>query len=225
MQSCLVRKSLLVVALLVTGSCATYYQANLSFNEEFEKGDLRKALKTLRERPSDGAGKKQFLYFVNNGLILSLLGQYEESNDYLEKAFLFGEDYHINYMNEIGSYLTNPNFSVYRGEDHEHLMLLYYKAINFLKLGKTDKALVECRRLNIRLQQLSDRYESSDKYRKDGFVNTLMGLIYDVDKDYNNAFIAYRNAIEVYENDFNTLFHSLSSRILPCSFQTLRPAH
>ena len=150
MQSCLVRKSLLVIALLVTGSCATYYQSNVSFNEEFEKGDLRKALKTLRERPSDGAGKKQFLYFVNNGLILSLLGQYEESNDYLEKAFLFGEDYHINYMNEIGSYLTNPNFSVYRGEDHEHLMLLYYKAINFLKLGKTDKALVECRMFNLR---------------------------------------------------------------------------
>ena len=73
MQSCLVRKSLLVIALLVTGSCATYYQSNVSFNEEFEKGDLRKALKTLRERPSDGAGKKQFLYFVNNGLILSLL--------------------------------------------------------------------------------------------------------------------------------------------------------
>jgi hypothetical protein len=68
--------------------------------------------------------------------LLSILGEYEESNEYLEKAFLFGEDYRINYINEATSYLTNPNVILYRGEDHEHLMLLYFKAINFLKLGR-----------------------------------------------------------------------------------------
>lgn len=200
------RSALICLALSVVASCATYYQSNLAFNQVFEKGDLQSALKTLRERPSDGTGKKQFLYLVNNGLILSLLGRYNESNHYFEKAYVFGEDYQINYMNEVASYLTNPNFTVYRGEDHEHLMLLYYKAINYLKLKKTDEALVECRRLNIRLQQLSDRYQSENKYRTDAFVNTLMGIIYETDRDYNNAFIAYRNALEVYETDFIRLF-------------------
>jgi hypothetical protein len=73
-------------------------------------------------------------------------------------------------------------------------------------LGKPDDALVECRRLNIRLQQLTDRYESDAKYRKDAFINTLMGIIYDSGKDYNNAFIAYRNALEVYQDDYARLF-------------------
>lgn len=200
------KSALMGGALLILSSCSTYYQSNIEFNTVFEKGDLKSALKTLRARPSDGAGKKQFLYLVNNGLILSLLGRYTESNHYLEKAYVFGEDYHINYMNEAASYLTNPNFTVYRGEDHEHLMLLYYKAINYLKLKKTDEALVECRRLNIRLQQLSDRYVSDNKYRTDAFVNTLMGIIYETDRDYNNAFIAYRNALEIYETDFIRLF-------------------
>jgi hypothetical protein len=33
-----------------------------------------------------------------------------------------------------------------------------------------------------------------------------MGIIYQSAKDYNNAFIAYRNALEVYENDYARMF-------------------
>ena len=33
-----------------------------------------------------------------------------------------------------------------------------------------------------------------------------MGIIYQSTQDYNNAFIAYRNALEVYENDYARLF-------------------
>jgi len=193
--------------LIVTASCASYYHSNQAFNTVFERGEMKEALKTLQEKPSEGAGKKQFLYFVNNGLVLSLLGKYQESNHFFERAYNFGEDYRINYANEAATYFTNPNFSVYLGEDHEHLMLLYYKAMNFLKMGKTEDALVECRRLNIRLQQLSDRYDSPDKYRKDAFIHTLMGIIYESDYDHNNAFIAYRNALEAYDGEFSALFN------------------
>ena len=205
-MSRLLPKWILVLGFLLAQSCATYYQANYTFNQQFENGDLEKALEALQANSSASKGKREFLYAVNNGTVLSLLGRYDESNEYFEKAFIMGEDYRINYLNEAASYLTNPNFTTYKGEDHEHLMLLYFKAINFVKQGKTDEALVECRRLNIRLQQLSDRYESNDKYRREAFVNTLMGIIYEVDKDFNNAFIAYRNAYEIYSTDYRTLF-------------------
>ena len=200
------KRGFVIVLIGVSSSCATYYQANYNFNQEFENGNLEKALASLQSNSSESKGKREFLYDVNNGLVLSLLGRYEESNEYFEKAFLYGEDYRINYLNEAASYLTNPNFTAYRGEDHEHLILLYYKAINYLKLDKTDEALVECRRLNIRLQQLSDRYPSENKYKEDAFIHTLMGIIYQSDKDYNNAFIAYRNALEIYKNEYSHLF-------------------
>jgi hypothetical protein len=135
-----------------------------------------------------------------------VLGKYEESNEWFEKAFLFGEDYHVNYINESLSYLTNPNMVMYRGEDHEHLMVLYFKAINFLKMNKPEEALVECRRLNIRLNQLSDKYSSEKKFKRDAFIHTLMGIIYQSTRDYNNAFIAYRNAVEIYEDDYSKMF-------------------
>ena len=192
--------------IIALSSCATYYQSNFTFNQEFESGQLDKAYKTLQAHSSEARGKKEFLYFVNNGLILSMMGRYSESNQFFEKAFLFGEDYRINYLNEVASYLTNPNFTTYKGEDHEHLLLLYYKALNYLKMNNTEDALVEIRRLNIRLQQLTDRYNSSDKYDHDAFSNVLMGITYEVDKDYNNAFIAYRNAFNIYNNDYQRFF-------------------
>jgi uncharacterized protein len=86
------------------------------------------------------------------------------------------------------------------------LMLLYFKAINYLKMNKPEDALVECRRLNIRLNQLNDKYVSAAKFQRDAFIHTLMGIIYQSTKDFNNAFIAYRNAVEVYENDYAAMF-------------------
>ena len=196
----------ILVVLTALSSCATYYQSTYTFNKDFEQGKLENALTTLQSNPSEANGKREFLYYVNNGLVLSMMGRYEESNEFFERAFLFGEDHHKNYLNEAASYFTNPTVVTYRGEDHEHLMLLYYKALNYLKMGKTDEALVECRRLNIRLQQLSDRYHSENKFQRDAFIHTLMGIIYEVDKDYNNAFSAYRNAIEIYNSDYTSLF-------------------
>lgn len=196
----------MVGLLIVVFSCSTYYQANIDFNREFETGQLDKAYRNLKSRSAREHGKNEFLYFVNCGLVLSMMGEYEESNAFFEKAYLFGEDYRKNYLYEAASYLTNPNVTPYHGEDHEHLLLLYYKAMNYLKMGKTDDALVECRRLNIRLQQLSDRYQSNDKYEHDAFIDVLMGITYEVDKDYNNAFIAYRNAVKYYQEDYAPLF-------------------
>ena len=187
-------------------ACATYYQSHFDFNNEFEHGDLGKALETLKKRQSEGDGRTRFLYYVNKGLVLSILGEYEDSNSYFEKAFLFGEDYRINYVAEATSYFSNPNVAAYRGEDHEHLMVLYFKAINYLIMNMPDEALVECRRLNIRLNQLNDRYVSLEKFQRDAFIHTLMGIIYQSGKDYNNAFIAYRNALDVYENEYAKMF-------------------
>ncbi|MEM9325165.1 MAG: hypothetical protein AAGA85_05905, partial [Bacteroidota bacterium] len=100
----------------------------------------------------------------------------------------------------------NPRIIEYPGEDHEHMLLLYYKALNYLKINDLEGALVECRRLNNRLNELSDRYKSDRKYRRDAFIHNLMGMIYEAAGDPNNAFIAYRNAYEIYQEDFVEMF-------------------
>ncbi|UII25917.1 hypothetical protein LVD15_21850 [Fulvivirga maritima] len=196
-----------VILLTVFASCATYYEVNQEFNYEFEKGELNAANQTLAKKSKKlEKSKNRLLYYLNRGVVLSMLGEYEESNRYLEKAYLYTEDYQTNYVNEAVSMLSNPNFVAYKGENHENLMMLYYKAMNYLRMGQYDNALVECKRLNIRLDQLSDKYKSDKKYQKDAFIHTLMGIIYDAQHDYNNAFIAYRNALEIYKNDYADMF-------------------
>ncbi|MGB3779788.1 MAG: hypothetical protein WA960_15610 [Tunicatimonas sp.] len=200
---------LLILLLALLGySCASYYRTNQKFNRYFEEGELERADKVLEGTPKAAEGKARLLYYLNRGVTTALLGQPEESNRLLERAYELGEDLRNNYWNVVGSYLINPTFSNYTGEDHELLLIHYYKALNYLQLSDTKAALVECRRLNIKLNQFADKYPAGkgQKYRRDAFVHTLMGLIYDADGDANNAFIAYRNAVEIYEEDYQPLF-------------------
>ncbi|MCX7636280.1 MAG: hypothetical protein N2044_00400 [Cyclobacteriaceae bacterium] len=192
--------------LVFATACATFYESNIQYNRQFEQGNLQQALEELHRNSKLQKPQVRFLYYVNAGVMHSMMGQYEESNAWFEKAFLFGEDFRVNYAREALSYITNPMVTIYRGEDHEHLMVLYYKALNFAKMGRFEEALVECRRLNIRLQQLSDRYSSENRYREDAFIHNLMGILYQASGDWNNAFIAYRNAYNIYRNFYTGKF-------------------
>ncbi|WP_258104951.1 COG3014 family protein [Marinoscillum sp. MHG1-6] len=196
------RLSLILLVILIA-SCSTYYQVNQEFNSRFEQGNLASAESFLKKNKTK---RTRFLYYANRGVVNALEGQYEESNKWFEKAYIYSEDYAKDPAAVAASFLVNPQVVPYQAEDHEQLLILYYKALNYLKLNDYEAALVECRRLNVRLNQLSDKYKSDNKYRRDAFIHNLMGIIYEASGDVNNAFIAYRNAYEIYESDYEKLF-------------------
>lgn len=199
-------KAFAVLLVLFLSGCATFYQTNLDFNQKFEYGELEAANKVLDKNKKESKKKSRFLYYTNKGVVESMLGNYAISNEWFERAYVFGEDYTKKAGNVVASFLVNPNMLVYPGEDHEHLILLYYKAMNYLKLNDRQSALVECRRLNERLHSLSDKYSSKNRYSKDAFIHNLMGIIYEADGDFNNAFIAYRNAYDIYTDVYGEMF-------------------
>ncbi|MDW3190914.1 MAG: hypothetical protein R8G66_01030 [Cytophagales bacterium] len=200
------RYTYLITLILFGTSCATFYEINYEFNQNFEEGNIERAQTVLNKNKKRLKKKGEFLYYANHGVVSSMLKDYENSNVQFEKAYLYGEDYRQNPLNVAASFLVNPKLVKYPGEDHEHLLLLYYKALNYLKLGDKEAALVECKRLNNRLNDLSDRYKSDKKYKRDAFIHNLMGIIYEANGEYNNAFIAYRNAYDIYQEDFTQLF-------------------
>lgn len=197
---------LLSLLLLILSTCATHYQSNLSFYRNYEVGNFEAAEASLKKDKREAKGKSKLLYFLNLGLVDNLLSKYEESNQYFEQAYLLAEDYQKNYLNEILAYFVNPNVVEYKGEDFEILLIHYYKALNFLKLNDKQAALVECRRMNLLLQKMSDKYTDEKKYQRDAFIHNLMGIIYEANDEINNAFIAYRNAVEIYETDYKSMF-------------------
>ena len=187
-------------------SCLTYYQKNVHFQNHFETGQLEGAEKLLEGIKEKNLRKTLVIHKLNRGVVATMLGKYKESNGFFEEAYLMGEDYQKNYVNELGSFLLNPNLVVYKPESHELMMIHYYKAINYLKMGLNEEALVEAKRMNIKLQQLSEKYTSPNKLKEDAFAHNLMGIIYQANGDFNNAFIAYRNAYNVYQNQYAKLF-------------------
>ena len=52
----------MLIAVFLLSSCATYYQSNYNFNQEFERGNLDSALENLQARASEANGKKEFLF-------------------------------------------------------------------------------------------------------------------------------------------------------------------
>jgi hypothetical protein len=201
-------KSLLLFLLcgLILSSCGSYYQKNIKFHQLLLSQRVAEADHLLSKDKRAERKKTRLLYFLNRGITNHLMGNYETSNQFFEQAYITHEDYSTKPIDEALAFLINPTITDYRGEDHEALLIHYYKALNFLQLGKRSEALVECRRLNIKLNILSDKYTTGKKYRRDAFIHTLMGLVYQANHDYNNAFIAYRNAVEIYQEDYKLLF-------------------
>ena len=65
--------------LFITG-CATYYQKSLYFQEQFVKGEIAEANKILDKNKKAAKDKNRLLYFLQKGVVLQMLGEYEKSN-------------------------------------------------------------------------------------------------------------------------------------------------
>jgi len=195
----------LILSIGVLSGCATYHQQNIQFHTAIAEGRYQDAVDFLETHDRDADGKNRLLYRMEKGSALHLAGHYLESNTTLEEAYVILEEFQRNYALEALSFITNPAIVPYPGEDFEKVQIHYYKALNFTLLGNISDALVEARRINIKLNQLNDRYEAGRKnhYGSDAFAWTLMGLLFDASREYNDAFICYRNALDTYESSYS----------------------
>ncbi len=189
-------------------SCATFYQRTMVVQNNIASGNFEQANKELEKDKKWPENNHRVLYFMNRGMVLFMMGEHEQSNHFFNQADYYTEDFQKNLGSEALALISNPMVRPYRPEDFEAIMIHYYKALNFIALKDFESALVECRRVNIRLQQFNEKYKAhKNKYARDAFAHNLMGIIYQAAGDYNNAFIAYRNALEIYEKDYSELFN------------------
>jgi len=195
-----------IIILVVTG-CATFYKKTQAVQASIASGNFEQAKKLLDKDKKWAKNNHKVLYYMNQGMVLFMLGEYVESNKFFNKADFYYEDYGKNVGYEVLALVTNPMTKPYKPEDFEVIMVHFYKAMNFIAMNNYESALVECRRINIRLQQFNEKYkENKNKYARDAFAHNLMGIIYQATGDFNNAFIAYRNALDIYESDYQQLF-------------------
>lgn len=194
-------------SLFFFSSCATWYERTSEFQQTIEAGNFEKADKLLQKDKKMARGKNKILFYLNLGYVEFMAGRPEKSNQAFETAEQLIDEQVRNPALQAAVLLSNPEILPYKPEDFEVIMVNFYKSMNYLQLGDMEGAMVEVRKINIKLQQLNDKYpDHKNRYQRDAFAHLLMGLIYDASGNYNDAFIAYRNAFETYQTDYQKNF-------------------
>lgn len=180
---------------LLCCSCATYNRQISNYYSQMVNTDYHKAYASIDNIRKLQTGRNRLLYLFEKGKMAHLMMQYDSSNRYFNEADLFMEDARTSAKDIAVGTLLNPMMQTYKGEDFEKYMVHYYKALNYLYLGQEAAALVEARRITLRSYS---QQEKKYGYTEDAFSLMLQGIIYEQTGDINNAFIAYRNATNLY---------------------------
>ncbi len=179
-------------------SCASYqkkvYDARYNLVTRQPQTAAQK-LKPLADKPGDD----QLVYLLDYGIALHEAGDFRGSNQALLAAdqLVDFKDY-ISLSREGGSFLLNEGLVQYKGDPFEKVLINAYLAINFLMLGQLEAAAVEVRKLNQRLNFL--RQEGEKEFVQSVFARYLGAMIWEQEKSWDNAFIDYYKAHEIFPN-------------------------
>ncbi|AOM76561.1 hypothetical protein BFS30_04955 [Pedobacter steynii] len=202
------RASLLLGLMLFLFSCSSYNDMIGPYYKQVSSGNYTEAIKELDKNSLLKKPRNKLLFLMEKGKTSHLIGDYENSNRYFNEADQLLENGMGGTMDAVVGTLVNPMNQVYKGEDFEKFMIHYYKALNYVYLNRTEDAIVEARRITLQSQEQGDKFNNKEnRYSKDAFSLMLQGLIYEHDGDINNAFIAYRNAAEVYLNSKDQTYY------------------
>lgn len=202
------KASILLGLMLFLFSCSSYNDMIGGYYKQIAAGNYKAAEQELDKNKLLQKPRNKLLFLMEKGKASHLNGEYELSNRYFNEADQLLEEGLGGVMDAAVGTLVNPMTQRYKGEDFEKFMIHYYKALNYLYLNKTEDAIVEARRITLQTQEQGDKFNEKDsRYSKDAFSLMLQGLIYEHDNDVNNAFIAYRNAAEVYLKSEGQLYY------------------
>ena len=203
---------------LFLGSCASTRTFQKQYVESVplaREGAYEQAA-TIIEGTKDEAYKEKdrVLFYLDVGMLYHWAGLYEQSNRALDQAEIAIEELFTKSISKaLVSGVLNDNALDYAGEDYEDIYLNVFKALNYIALDNEEAALVEIRRVQIKLDLLEDKYrdlveeynnsqeaEGQLQYRENRFHNDVLArylslLLYRAEGAFDDAEIDLR-AIE-----------------------------
>ncbi len=197
--------ALLATAIAVLGGCATYSAKFADLRPDLAHSRYDAALQTVEKNKGD---KDLLLYHLERGMVLHYADRWAESNESFAAAERLADELYTKSISEgVLSLFTNDNSISYRARPFEMAMVPYFRALNYVYLGKREDALVEGRKASQMLARYVDHtlngLDDDEKgelaqIRNNAFLLYFSGMLYDWDGEINDAFIAYRNAAEAY---------------------------
>jgi uncharacterized protein len=170
--------------------CAGFGSKVRSSRTAFENGDYTAAAaqldKLLEKKDND-----ELAYLMELGLVYHTAGKYKEAIATFARADKLAEirDY-TSLTKEAASLLLSDEAKPYKGEDFEKILINVYLAIDYALLGQEESALVECRRVNHKLDLMIT--EGKLPYDRNAFAKYLAGALFESGGEINSALVDYR---------------------------------
>jgi uncharacterized protein len=184
--------------LLLTG-CASSTKFYRAVEEDLGAGKHTEAIKGVTDHRDTYGDKSSVLYNMDLGLLYHYAGMSDSSSAHLLAAEREIEDLYTKSVTLAAlSFILNDTILPYDGEDFERVLLNVFLALNFAEQGLPDEALVEMRKVDLKMREFIRKYEGKNTYQEDAFARYLAGALYESAGELNDAFIEYRKAYEAY---------------------------
>lgn len=211
---------------LVT-SCASAPTIQPQVNSFVVAEMFQRAAKILDSQPQPYGPNNELLYLLDKGYVLHMTGDYPASIQAFEQAKHVFDDLYTKSLTKVATtWLVNDYSAPYRGEDFERVMINIFQALNYAASGNLEEALVEARDVDSVLSSINLQYKAEQKnvYREDAFARFLMGILYEAgmnNADYNDSYISYTKASQIYEKDYQSNYELFTPGILKENMLTM----
>ena len=184
------RSLFVILAAVALSSCASYSSRVEEPRRNFERGLYDFAVSEFKELVERN-DNDQLLYLMDLGLVYHTAGRYTDAIETFLKAEKVAElkDY-TSITQEAGSVVFSDEVKPYKGEDFEKILINVYLAIDYTLLHKWEDALVECRRVNHKLDMLIA--QGAQPYDHNAFAKYLAASLFEARNELNDAFVDYR---------------------------------
>jgi len=183
--------------LAALSGCATFSDTIQSTERSLAQQQPKIALTEYEKRPASGPDK--VLYLMNTGMLLRMAGDYADSTRALEQTKPLMEELGaVSVSEQALSVAVNDATKSFVGADFEQVAVRTYLALNYLEQGNLDAARVEALQVDVLLREKTQGAPDSP-YAEDAFARYLTGIIYEDEREWSDAMIAYRKAYEAYK--------------------------
>ena len=187
--------------LAALAGCATFSDTIQSTERSLAQQQPQLALVEYEKLKPSSADR--VLYLMNKGMLLRMVGDYEQSTRALEEAKKLIEDLRaVSIREQALSIAVNDLAQSFIGEDFEQVMVHAYLALNYLEQQRVDAARVEALQSDVLLREIAQG-SSSSPYIEDAFTRYLTGIVYEDEREWSDAMIAYRKAYEAYQGQLD----------------------
>lgn len=183
------KKVLLSTFLIVVVGCSSYKEDSVKLKNKIRSGQIEDSISEL-EKFSAVEGNDQLIYLLDYASVLQIKKNYKEStNQFLKAEKLMELNDYFSVSRAAGAALTNESALQYKPDSFEYFLVNAFIAFNFINTQSYDSAMVEVRKINEKISKM--KVEGRDPYEQNSFALYLSAILWESDKKYDDAYIAY----------------------------------